>query len=243
MKTIIFLDLDDTLFQTRPKCPPGIPLAPAALRPDGEPLSFMTPLQQHLFDLLGGAATIIPATARNFDAFRRVQLSFHSLAILDFGGVILHPDGTLDPGWDAQVRPLALSIGEELSEICRSLADFSSAQSLCVQPRIIHDFGMGLYIVMKHPAGDVAILEHIRTEALARLDRERFFVHANDNNLSVVPRFLGKEQAVRYVLAHHVGEEPILTVGVADSLSDAPFLNLCDFVLLPRGSQLARLLV
>jgi predicted mannosyl-3-phosphoglycerate phosphatase (HAD superfamily) len=55
-----------------------------------------------------------------------------------------------------------------------------------------------------------------------------------------VPRFLGKEQAVRHVLGRHVGPGPVLTLGVGDSHSDAPFLSLCDFALLPRGCQLGQ---
>jgi hypothetical protein len=242
MQTYVFLDLDDTLFQTRPKCPPDEPLTPAALGRDGEPLSFMTQRQQALFDLLARSGTIIPTTARNLDAFRRVRLTFRSLAILDFGGVVLLPDGNLDPVWDAHVRPLAIAFVSELEQLRQTLVEFIGKHRLGVSPRIITDFGMPLYIVMKHPAGNVAVLDRVRREMLADLDTERFLVHANDNNLSVMPRFLGKEQAVRHVIEHHLGDDPVLTIGVADSLSDAAYLGLCDFAMLPRGSQLARLL-
>src|SRR5689334_914937 len=102
MQTFVFLDLDDTILQTRPKCPAGEPIHPAAHGRDGQPLSFITDRQRALLDLFA-AATVIPTTARNHDAFRRVRLLFTGHAILDFGGVILRPDGTPDPGWDAVV--------------------------------------------------------------------------------------------------------------------------------------------
>jgi predicted mannosyl-3-phosphoglycerate phosphatase (HAD superfamily) len=93
--------------------------------------------------------------------------------------------------------------------------------------------------------------EHRQTSAveqLARLqarlepdlDRDRYFLHANDNNLSLLPRFLGKEKAVEHVLDQHLAGEPRLTLGMGDSLTDAPFLNLCDYAILPCDSQLAR---
>src|SRR5205823_998696 len=96
MRTVLFLDLDDTIFQTRPKCPVGEPVRPAAFRRDGTPLSFMTDRQRALLDVLSRAATVIPTTARSLDAFRRVDLAFGHAAILDFGGVVLTPGGELD---------------------------------------------------------------------------------------------------------------------------------------------------
>src|SRR5258707_6855351 len=108
MRIHVFLDLDGTLFQTRPKCPPGVDLTSAALRRDGTPLSFMTQRQGRLLELLRSADSVIPTTARNLDAFRRVHLPFPSLAILNFGGLILLPDGSPDREWDALVRPQAL---------------------------------------------------------------------------------------------------------------------------------------
>src|SRR5687767_11844338 len=122
MRTVVFLDLDDTVFQTRPKCPPGEPLRPAALGRDGLPLSFSTPRQQTLLDLFA-SATVVPTTARNLDAFRRVRLPFTSFAVLDFGGVVLLPDGTPDPAWDAIVRPQALALAGELKHLASVLQD------------------------------------------------------------------------------------------------------------------------
>jgi hypothetical protein len=243
MRCHVFLDLDDTLFQTRPKCPPDVELSPAAFRRDDTPLSFMTPQQVRLLDLFSGSANVIPVTARNADAFRRVRLRFSSLAVLDFGGVILMPDGSPDAAWDARIRPQARGIASELERWRDSLQSFVEAHRLGASVRVIADLDMPLYLVLKHPHGDVGALERVRRDGLAGLDAARFFVHFNDNNLSIVPRFLGKEQAVGYMLEHLLDNEPRLTIGVADSDTDAGFLALCDFALLPRHSQLAQRLL
>jgi hypothetical protein len=237
MRTVVFLDLDDTLFQTLAKCPEEGALHPAAYNRDGSPLSYMTDRQRTLLELLA-PATVIPTTARNLDAFRRVRLPWPSLAILDFGGVVLLPDGAPDAEWDARIRPAATKIGPELGQWSSQLRRFSEGLRLNIGVRVIHDFDMPLYVVLKHPAGDVESLNVVRRDALHELDEERFFLHHNDNNLSIVPRFLGKERAVRYVLERHFGPEPVLTIGVGDSLSDAAFLNICDFRMVPRGCQL-----
>ena len=238
MNVYAFLDLDDTLFQTRVKCPPDEPRRSAAFRKDGEPLSFMTDRQARLFELLDAHTTVIPVTGRNRDAFRRVDLPFRSLAVLDFGGVILQRDGNPDPDWDAVVRPQARAAAGELETLLASVSEFSLRGNLGVQARIIGDFDMPLYVVVKHPDGDAAALERIRCEHLATLDLTPYFIHANGNNLSILPRFLGKEQAVRHVL-DRLPSGPRLTIGVGDSRSDIPFLRLCDFLMAPRDSQLA----
>ena len=45
---------------------------------------------------------------------------------------------------------------------------------------------------------------------------------------------------MEHVLRSRFGDEPIATLGMGDSLTDAPFLGLCDYELTPRSSQLAR---
>lgn len=232
-----FIDLDDTLFQTLPKCPPGEPNRCVAFRKDGAPLSYMTRRQERLFEILDAAGTMIPVTARNLDAFRRVRLSFTSFAILDFGGVILQPDGHPEPAWDGQIRPQAQANGPALEELLASLVGFIERHRLGVRARIIHDFDMPLYIVMKHPDADLATLRRISDECLPTLDLQNCFVHANHNNLSLVPKHLGKEHAVHFLLERLGGD--VLSVGIGDSLSDLPFLGLCDFMMAPRGTQLA----
>jgi hydroxymethylpyrimidine pyrophosphatase-like HAD family hydrolase len=242
MRVHVFLDLDGTLFQTRPKCPPGEEVTSAAVRRDGTPLSFMTARQERLLELLRSADSVIPTTARNLDAFHRVTVSFSSLAILDFGGVLLQPDGSLDTEWDAIVRPQAHAIAAELKRHCEALLSFVDHHSLGVNVRLINDFDMPLYLVMKHPDGNLDALARIRKEALNDLDTSRFFLHDNDNNLSVVPRFLGKERAVEYVIRRHLGDD-VMTIGVGDSFSDAAFLGVCDYAILPRHSQLGEFLI
>jgi len=239
MRIVVFLDLDDTLFQTRPKCPPGVALSPGALDHAGQPLSFMTARQERLLELFRGA-TIIPTTARNLPAFRKVTVPFDSYAILDFGGVVLLPDRSLDTEWDAQIRPRAVEVGPELERVRATMQEYSEVHRLGARIRIIWDYEMPLNVLAKHPAADISALERLRREALLDLDTERFFIHANDNNLSVVPRFLGKEQGVRYICERYLRDEPVLTVGVGDSLTDGPFLDLCDYAMLPLGCQLWR---
>jgi len=234
MQMLTLIDLDDTLFQTRLKCPPGETLETAVLARDGSPLSFSTPRQRALLDGFFARGSVIPVTARNLDAFRRVRLPFTSFAILNFGGSLLLPDGSVDSVWDERLRPLIEPLHDEMTAIAATMLRLAPV----IRTRTIAEFGRTLYVVAKHPGNDIAALNALQHAIIPELDTSRFFIHANDNNLSIVPRVLGKEKCVAYLFEQHLRREEWLVVGVADSLSDAPFLGLCDYCVLPRRSQL-----
>ena len=64
MRPLVLTDLDDTLFQTMPKCPPGKDgLLQMSSLLDGSPSGFATPMQQHFLRWLQDG-TVVPVTAR-----------------------------------------------------------------------------------------------------------------------------------------------------------------------------------
>jgi hypothetical protein len=76
----LFADLDDTLFQSLEKCAVPEGLLPAAFLRDGSPISYTTPGQRAFIAFAQDGMTMIPTTARNLDAFKRVDLPFASWA-------------------------------------------------------------------------------------------------------------------------------------------------------------------
>ena len=101
---LLFTDLDDTLFTSARKAAPTPAHVPLAYLKDGAPISYASPCQQALLAHWQAHATMIPVTARNFDAYRRVRIPFTAHAVINHGGVILLPDGSADPAWLAQSR-------------------------------------------------------------------------------------------------------------------------------------------
>ncbi len=106
----VFTDLDDTLFQTETKAraltghPYGasgaVVLTEAAYDRAGVPLSFHTPAQRAMLDLLVGCE-IIPVTGRNRCALDRVTSPvFHDCRITSHGAVLYGPDGEVLPSWE-----------------------------------------------------------------------------------------------------------------------------------------------
>lgn len=248
MHILAFLDLDDTLFQTRAKCPPG-PLVPAAYGHDGTPRSFMSETQQRFAAWLGDTTTVVPTTGRNLAALRRVRLrwsagSLVTPAIINHGGSIVRGDDTPDPGWQNYVDDVLAKTRDALASVFAELTEATSDSGVGV--REIGDFGRTLYLVVKHPDADLDAVEAVREEAEALVDDvapNALRVIANGNNVAVVPRGISKSAAVDYLLERYRRDGPLLSLGIGDSLSDAGFLSRCDFAVTPTQSQLWQMVV
>ncbi|WPL19668.1 mannosyl-3-phosphoglycerate phosphatase family protein [Thiorhodovibrio winogradskyi] len=238
----IFVDLDDTLFQTRRKCAHEPNPRAAAYLADGSAHSFMTARQRAFWDFLAGQATLIPTTARNQASFARVDLPFTSWRILDYGGIILDHQGEPEPDWIARTTAGARACINQLGELLDQAEALIARERLALRVRIIEDFGLPLYWVAKYRDDRAADLDRLQRELVtpwvaAHAGAHR--LHRNENNLAVIPAYLGKEFAVRHLieqLRRECGD--ILTIGVGDSLIDAPFMAECDYAIIPEGTQL-----
>ncbi|MEO8407431.1 MAG: HAD family hydrolase [Oxalobacteraceae bacterium] len=247
MKKFLFVDLDDTLFQTPGKCANEADLQPAAYLKDGVACSFTTPRQRAFFALIAREMTLIPATARNRDAFYRVDLPFSSYSIIDYGGVVLEPDGAVDAIWLETMRFDMARALDGLKEAMQIIDQYSASAGLEGRARLIEDCATPFYIVVKDPGKKAERLEQVEREALApwiATAGKDFFIHRNGNNLAVLPKTLNKARAVEHVRQRLQAEHgAIMTLGMGDSKSDARFMAACDYAIIPGGSQLAALTV
>ena len=247
MKKFLFVDLDDTLFQTPGKCLKEEDLRPAAYLKSGAACSFTTSRQRAFFELMHREMTLIPATARNRDALSRVDLPFSSYAIIDYGGVVLEPDGTIDAIWLETMRMDMDRAQTGLREVMQIIDEYSESAGMKGRARLIEDCSIPFYIVVKDPEKKAERLEQIEREAVApwvETAGKDFFIHRNGNNLAVLPKTLNKARAVEYLRKRlEVEHGEIMTLGMGDSESDARFMAACDYAIVPSGSQLAALTV
>lgn len=245
MKKFLFVDLDDTLFQTPGKCVKEEDLRPAAYLKDGTACSFTTSRQRAFFELMQREMTLIPATARNRDALSRVDLPFASYSIIDYGGVVLEPGGTVDAMWLETMRVDMARALDGLQEAMQLIDVYSERAGLKGRARLIEDCSTPFYIVVKDPEKKAERLEQIEREAVApwiATAGKDFFIHRNGNNLAVLPKTLNKARAVEHVRRRLEAEHgEIMTLGMGDSKSDARFMAACDYAIVPSGTQLAAL--
>lgn len=247
MKKFLFVDLDDTLFQTPGKCAKEEDLRPAAYLKDGAACSFTTSRQRAFFELMHREMTLIPATARNRDALSRVDLPFSSYAIIDYGGVVLEPGGAVDSLWLETMRVDMDRALTGLKEAMQVIDAYSKSVGLEGRARLIEDCSTPFYIVVKDPEKKAEHLEQLEREAVApwiATAGNDFFIHRNGNNLAVLPKTLNKARAVDYLRKRLEAEHgEIMTLGMGDSKSDARFMAACDYAIVPSSSQLAALMV
>jgi hydroxymethylpyrimidine pyrophosphatase-like HAD family hydrolase len=248
MEQYLFVDLDDTLFQTRRKLPDGQfgSAHPAAYLRDGKAISYATAKQQRLWRGLSQGFRIVPVTARSYDAFRRVDLPFSHEAVLNHGGVILQPDRRPDEQWLGQSAAAARGCEEDLQSLLAAIhAHRTETGDSGIKPRLIEDFGVFWYLVVKHESGDEQALERLTRDLVRHAPAVvsgRLYLHSNGNNLAVLPQPVNKAAAVAYLQRRFAQRHgcDLLTVGMGDSLTDAPFMALCDYAVIPGNTQLHR---
>ncbi len=234
MSPIYLTDLDDTLFQTIPKCPAnGGDLRLMSTLADGTPSGYATQMQQNLMAWMS-KGLVVPVTARGRDVLARVDIT-QAPAICSNGGCILDDMGELDHAWhDHLIQQSATT--DPVLRVYQALTD-----GLCTtafRHWSVEENGLDLYIVIKSNLHD--------EDALVALEREFQTViptgwrcHRNGNNLAYLPPWLNKRHAVRYLINHYRNIDPSRPIlGLGDSVSDAGFMDLCDFAMIPTGSQL-----
>lgn len=238
---LAFLDLDDTVFQTLRKLP-GVnrsQLTAATLNSAGEPHSFCTPKQSELLKLLQ-MATIIPVTGRDMVAMNRVLLPFHSWKVIDHGLTIITPEGHLDQAWAEQVSTHLTPLQHELEEATQYIEPLAKARNCRIQHHQAH--GLPFMTVIKHNEAKLEPLVELKALWQEHMS-EHTALHfiSNSNQVSLLPKAIGKRQAVEYLLEHYF-QQATLSLGLGDSVSDLAFMSACDFAITPQKGQILKAL-
>lgn len=240
IKPLIFIDLDDTLFQTQRRAPPNAHARIASLDQHGQALAYMQPKQQLFSDWLFASAEVIPVTARSIDALARVKLPFQSAAICSHGGSIIDAQQQIDSEWleiqQQQLKSLQLHMKDLIAQIQQYAAEFGS-----VRTWVVEEYGLKIYAVAKQNQHDRPLFLTKIIKKLPIALHEQFYMHLNGNNLAIIPKAISKQNAVSFYLNKHEHLQQRVILGFGDSLSDFGFLSCCDWFGMPKHSQLHRL--
>ncbi|MCC8535565.1 hypothetical protein ACDH70_14245 [Xanthomonas axonopodis pv. poinsettiicola] len=237
MYQVALVDLDDTLFSSLRKQKDAQALQPAALSVDGGVVSYTSPRQRAFAQWLQRADLVVPVTARTLDTFARVLLRFDGPAIVAHGATIVDAQRQVDPVWAATVHARMQTELPALQQLQQALsAQFGAALEVSIagapqQPA---------YLVAREPSRDEQVVRRISDEVIAPWVAQHpgYTHHVNGRNLAVLPPCVDKRLAVAYLLEslrRQHGE--LFVVGAGDSITDLPFLSLCDVAILPTGSQ------
>ncbi|MEM7017897.1 MAG: HAD family hydrolase [Pseudomonadota bacterium] len=234
---LLFLDLDDTLFQTHRKNTAGKHVATETPNPYNT--SYMTDAQAAFLDLFvqNEQFEIIPVTARDHRQYRNTLLSRNETirtAVMYFGGLILR-DGEADKSWHANIQSAYQKLSMTVADV---FEQFNTAANASPEFKLFDVDGY--YATIKAtPDCPVERREEVFSQ-LRSLANEEYFLHENGRALSLLPNFIDKSHAVAWLIEQY---QPTLTIGAGDSLTDLPFMHLCDFRMFPRHAQIEQLMV
>lgn len=247
MKTIVFTDLDDTLFysnraintyQKRGFIQTNEDLSVASFTQKGEAVCYSRPKQRQLLKLLERADHLIPVTGRSSDSLARVNApQFKSFRVCSHGAIILDAKQKLLSEWSKMITDDDLEWEQHFDLLSAKIESFTQQHSE-LRVKKVYDHNLCTYISVKGPERLINKLLPI-VKPLWTQGR----IHHNQRNLALLPSYSDKAKAVGFLMKHFklMSAEPLLFIGLGDSVSDLGFLRLCDFVITPQTSQIHEL--
>jgi hydroxymethylpyrimidine pyrophosphatase-like HAD family hydrolase len=235
MPKIIYLtDLDNTLFGSARGMPENHKGIYVGVDKSNKPSPFSSLAQQSFFKMMAITGMVIPVTGRGSEQFFRVTgFPFESFSVVSFGALILNPDGSVNERYREQV--VSLIDKHKVSEfdfdfICSEFLNFNKE----VKVRVDKDHEILTKAVIKF---DREVNQKDLDFAASVLPGNDWRVHYSKRKIEVLPPYAKKENAVAFALKYLLPDAD-LVIGAGDSVSDLPFMSVCDYAIYPTLSQI-----
>jgi len=239
-RLIVLTDLDDTWFMSHRRLRDDEERTHlAAVDAEGKPLSYQSPPQHTLWDLITRAADIVvPVTGRTSYAIERVTiLPAGGYAVASHGALVLQ-NGTVLPEWRERLAEQQEQAIHNLQKAEQQLAELINElePDVDVGLRVLYDLGVPVYLSIKCsqelPSKLVQALHIVAQNHNLKL-------HANSRNAALRPPYTCKAEASLFLLDRVLGRQrndTVITLG--DSLSDLGFMTAGDMAVVPTDSQI-----
>ncbi len=238
LRPIVFTDIDDTLCQSeykvRQEDREGLLAISRSLNGHR---TCMTRKQRNMLDWLVATTELVPVTARGIADFSDISVDFgRGHRIVANGAVILDADGSHDLEWAALMAEEMQAFQGGFDLVMDTAREFCSGNGHNVRSLITSELGMRISALFSFDQADKTVLTAV-LEAIGHLDG--WHVHMNGGTLALTPPPVSKLRAVRHMLSKmdEAASRPV--IGLGDSLSDLAFMTNCDFITIPRGSQIS----
>ena len=237
-RPIVFTDLDDTLFQNAHKVEDHARDGLRSISRSMAHATCMTVKQQNMLRWLVQTTELIPVTARSLVDFSDIDIDFGaSHRVVANGAVILGPDGRHDDEWAALMATEMAPYQDRFEAVLAAISSIGRDLGHVLKSNVTSEFGMSISALFRTVDGSTAVLEDLRS-GLSDLIAG-WHVHLNGNTLAFTPPPVSKRRAVEHLLAKTDGAHRRPVIGMGDSLSDLGFMTGCDFISIPRGSQIS----
>lgn len=220
---VFFTDLDNTMIYSY-KHDIGKDKICAEIYQDRE-VSFITPKTAELLKEVNNKVILIPTTTRTIEQYERIDLGYGTpkYALVCNGGVLL-VNGKEDINWYEDSLELIKDCQEQL-KLAEELMTKDENRSFEV--RNIRN--LFIFTKSSEPLLSVERLSQ-------RLDTDKVDVFSNGVKVYVVPKKLGKGDAVlRFILRLPKDKEYYTTVSAGDSEFDISMLKATDYSIAPKS--------
>ena len=239
-KIFLFLDLDDTIIQTKRKTNFDREVNIASFTQDKQVSSYIYKGLNNFLDvLLDNNIILVPVTARSLSSYQRTIFSKDpriNLVVLNFSGIILI-NNNIDLYWEEKIKQDYKSI-KDINTLYEDLLNFVKL-NFDKELKIVNVDNFYINIHNKQYSYDNFVNAEIK-ELLKRylLDKDNFYLYQNENVFGILPKFLNKSKAVSYIKNKY---QPIFSIAGGDNISDLDFMNLADFKLIPQNSSIDKI--
>jgi hydroxymethylpyrimidine pyrophosphatase-like HAD family hydrolase len=239
-RPIVFTDLDDTICQNLRQVDFGDREGLVSVSRTALHNTCMTVKQQNMLRWLVQTTELVPVTARGIVDFSDIDIDFGASEhrVVANGAIILDREGRHDEEWANVMAAEMAPYQEQFAHIVETIANFCSAWGHEVESRITSENGMSISALFHAKDGsksDASALVAIRDS----VENRGWHTHLNGNTLAFTPPPVSKRRAVEHLLGRIEGARHRPVIGMGDSLSDLGFMTQCDFLSIPRGSQIS----
>lgn len=236
LSPVVFADLDDTLFQTARKMSETPCETRLASRAANGSHSYMTKAQAATVRWLLETTVLIPTTARSSKVLGRTTIPFRGYKICSNGGAIITPEGEHDPDWVVRVARISTDYSAAFAAMEAALAPLSKAGTL--RSWLVCEAQTPVYLVAKIGADTPSTVLNDAEELCRNEVGDALVFHRSDRNMSFTPQGLTKFDAVKEMLERLPDTDRRPIWGMGDSVSDLPFMRLCQMMVAPSSSQI-----
>lgn len=235
--TIVFTDLDDTIFSTIRKqdsknteC-----FKVGSIDSHGNPSGYLNPVQQAFYEHLKTMGKIMPVTARTTDALGRATLFDKDVDAIWYHGAIIRYQGVIDDIWYNRSVKILKNATKAFENMIKSLKERDVNNYFKISCSTYDDLeGLPLQVLVR--SHDKSNLDETQVaNLLCGLDMNDLYCHMQRSYITFLPKGVSKREAVKYLIEK---ENFDMTIGCGDSDVDLDFMSLCDYAVIPKKSFL-----
>lgn len=235
MPILSFCDLDGTFVQTA-RHVEGEETEVVYTSESGKDI-VITDKQMQLYTELLRSGLVIPVTARSLESMNRMlsTLTFHAHKICDHGVFIYDEGDNLIKDYSDSLIKLVYPHQNNLKIALDKLSRLAIRNSVFEETQfkpIYH----GTYLMIIEGKAYSDFHSNIIKQYISKLDG--LVVSTNGRSFSItceVPSY--KQKACQYLIDNYPQYQDCVTLGFGDSISDLPFLQSCDFSVVPNNER------